>query len=74
MRPQYGCGLFTGAAKEHDTVQYKFQDVCLVYYLFIIKPIHVCLVYYLIIIIHFYYRKTPNLSRGLKNGYFGEIE
>ena len=44
-----GAGYLRVSAKEHDTVQYKFQDVCLVYYLFIIKQIHVCLVYYLII-------------------------
>ena len=36
------------SAKEHDTVQYKFQDVCLVYYLkylTLIKPIHPCVVH-----------------------------
>ena len=35
------------SAKEHATVQYRFQDVCLVYYLIyltIIKTIHPCVV------------------------------
>ena len=43
-----GAAYIRVSAKEHDTVQYRFQDVCLVYYLLyfiIIKPIHPCVVH-----------------------------
>ena len=34
MRPQcHGWAYIRVSAKDHGTVQYKFQDVCLVYYL-----------------------------------------